>query len=226
MTAVDQSISNACSIVHVVLNNNTITNTANNTPLHLHEDYTYGSYESSDVINGKRSWIDQVFGKAIWIKNNHWIIGLIGHIGTNKATFYAHNKFSGLSDSNNQWLYKNDGQWSLPEDPNDIRIEISYNETDSSVEPALTQNCGSSVTNKTDTSNAALYFEFHNNIHNFAPFENINKFREMEVAKGSSFFVSIQDKMLLIFNGHPKKSVWLKKAYLIFPKVLYSNPAI
>ena len=149
MTPVDQSISNnlfdntshACTIVHVVLNNNTENNTANNTPLHLHEDYTYGSYEeSSDFINGKRSWIDQVFGKAIWIKNNVWIIGLIGHIGTNKATFYAHNEFSGLSDSKNQWYYKDDGQWILPEDPNDIRIEITYSETDS--------------------SNAALYFEF------------------------------------------------------------------
>ena len=139
-TAVDQSISNdlfgipsyACSIVHVVLNNNT--------PLHIHEDYAYGSYESSDVINGKISWIDQVFGKAIWIQHNFWIIGLIGHIGTNKATFYAQNEFSGLSDSNNQWHYRNDGQYFLPEDPNDIRIEITYNETDS--------------------SNAALYFEF------------------------------------------------------------------
>ena len=133
-TTVDQSISNdlfnACSIVHVVLNNNTVNNTANNTPLHLHEDYTYGSYEeSSDFINGKRSWIDQVFGKAIWIQNNNWIIGLIGHIGTNDATFYAHNNFSGLSDSNNQWHYKGDGQWILPEDPNDIRIEMSGDET-------------------------------------------------------------------------------------------------
>ena len=144
LTAVDQSISNdlfditsnACSIVHVVLNNNT----ANNTPLHLHEDYTYGSYELSNVINGKRSWKDHVFGKAIWIQHNNWIIGLIGHIGTNKSTFYAHNQFSGLSDSNNQWHYKSDGQWILPEDPNDIRIEITYSETDS--------------------SNAALYFEF------------------------------------------------------------------
>ena len=128
-TTVDQPISNdlfgipsyACSIVHVVLNNNAV----NNTPLHLHEDYAYGSYEPSDVINGKRSWIDHVFGKAIWIKHNKWIIGPIGHIGTNKATFYAHNQFSGLFNSNNQWHYKNDGQWILPEDPNDIRIEIS-----------------------------------------------------------------------------------------------------
>ena len=148
MTAVDQSISNdlfgitsyACSIVHVVLNNNTVNSIANNTPLHLHEDYTYGSYEeSSDFINGKRSWIDQVFGKAIWIKDNTWIIGLIGDIGTNKATFYAHNQFSGLSDSNNQWHYRGDGQWILPEDPNDIRIKIIY---------------------ETDSSNSALYFEF------------------------------------------------------------------
>ena len=138
LTAVDQSISNdlfditsnACSIVHVVLNNNTVNNTANNIPLHLYEDYTYGSYESSNFINGKRSWIDQVFGKAIWINNNFWRIGLIGHIGTNKATFYAHNEFSGLSDSNNQWHYINyvngSKQWILPEDPNDIKIEISY----------------------------------------------------------------------------------------------------
>ena len=133
LTPVDQSISNdlfgitsyACSIVHVVLNDNIVNNTANNIPLHLHEDYTYGSYELSNFINGKRSWIDQVFGKAIWFKNNGWIIGLIGHIGTNKATFYAQNEFSGLSDSNNQWHYKNDGQWILPEDPNDIKIEIS-----------------------------------------------------------------------------------------------------
>ena len=133
------------SIVHVVLNITTVNNTANNTPLHLHEHYTYGSYEeSSDFINGKRCWIDQVFGKAIWIQHNFWIIGLIGHIGTNKATFYAQNEFSGLSDSNNQWHYINyvngSKQWILPEDPNDIRIEITYNETDS--------------------SNAALYFEF------------------------------------------------------------------
>jgi hypothetical protein len=137
-TAVDQSISNdlfgitsyACSIVHVVLNNNTVNSIANNTPLHLHEDYTYGSYEeSSDFINGERSWIDQVFGKAIWFKPNTWIIGLISHIGTDKATFYAHNDFSGLSDSNNQWHYKGDGQWILPEDPNDIRIEMSNDET-------------------------------------------------------------------------------------------------
>ena len=141
-TAVDQSTSNdlfgitsyACSIVHVVLNNNTEENTANNTPLHLHENYTYGSYEeSSELINGKRSWIDQVFGKAIWFKHNIWatniwMIGPIGHIGTNKATFYAHNEFSGLSDSNNQWHYKGDGQWILPEDPNDIKIEISNDE--------------------------------------------------------------------------------------------------
>ena len=146
-TAVDQSISNdffgttsyACSIVHVVLNDNTVNSTANNTPLHLHEDYSYGSYEPSSFINGKTSWIDQVFGKAIWIKHNVWIIGLIGHIGTNKATFYAHNVFSGLSDSNNQWHYKDDGQWILPEDPNDIRIKIIY---------------------ETDSSNSALYFEF------------------------------------------------------------------
>ena len=134
LTTVNQSISNdlfgipsySCSYaIHVVLDNNAVNNTANNTPLHLHEDYAYGSYESSDLINGKRSWIDQVFGKAIWIKHNFWIIGLIGHIGTNKATFYAQNEFSGLSDSNNQWHYKNDGQWIIPEDPNDIRIEIS-----------------------------------------------------------------------------------------------------
>ena len=128
-TTVDQSISNdlfnACSIVHVVLNNNTVNSIANNTPLHLHEDYTYGSYELSNVINGKRSWKDHVFGKAIWIQHNNWIIGLIGHIGTNKSTFYAHNGFSGLSDIKNQWHYKSDGQWILPEDPNDIRIEIS-----------------------------------------------------------------------------------------------------
>ena len=148
MTAVDQSISNdlfgitsnACSIVHVVLNNNTVKNTAKNSPLHLHEDYAFGSYESSNFINGKRSWIDQVFGKAIWFKPNTWIIGLIGHIGTNKATFYAHNQFSGLSDSNNQWHYKDDGQWILPEDPNDIRIEISY---------------------ETFESNFGTYLEFH-----------------------------------------------------------------
>ena len=148
-TAVDQSISNdlfgitsyPCSIVHVVLNNNTVNSIANNTPLHLHEDYTYGSYEeSSDFINGKRSWIDQIFGKAIWIKYNTWIIGLIGHIGTNKATFYAHDQFSGLSDSNNQWHYKDDGQWILPEDPNDIRIEIS---------------------DETFQSNFVTYLEFH-----------------------------------------------------------------
>ena len=139
LTAIDQSTSNdsfgitsyPCSIVHVVLNNNTINNTANNTPLHLHEDYTYGSYEeSSDFINGKRSWIDQVFGKAIWFKpnTNSWYIGLIGHIRTNNGAFYAPNDFSGLSDSNNQWHYKGDGQWILPEDPNDIRIEISNDE--------------------------------------------------------------------------------------------------
>ena len=145
-TVADQSISNdlftsyPCSIVHVVLNNNTINNTANNTPLHLHEDYSYGSYEPSSFINGKTSWIDQVFGKAIWIKHNVWIIGLIGHIGTNKGTFYAHNVFSGLSDSNNQWHYKDDGQWILPEDPNDIRIEIS---------------------DKTFQSNFGTYLEFH-----------------------------------------------------------------
>ena len=130
-TAVDQSISNdlfnACSIVHVVLNNNTVKNTAKNSPLHLHEDYAFGSYESSNFINGKRSWIDQVFGKAIWFKpnTNSWYIGLIGHIRTNNGAFYAPNDFSGLSDSNNQWHYKSDGQWILPEDPNDIRIEIS-----------------------------------------------------------------------------------------------------
>ena len=138
-TAVDQSISNdlfgitsyPCSIVHVVLNNNTINNAANNTPLHLHEDYTYGSYEeSSEFINRKRSWIDQVFGKAIWFKpnTNSWIIGLIGHIRTNNGAFCSPNDFSGLSDSNNQWHYKGDGQWILPEDPNDIRIEISNDE--------------------------------------------------------------------------------------------------
>ena len=148
LTTIDESTSNdlfgitsyPCSIVHVVLNNNTINNTANNTPFHLHEDYTYGSYELSNVINGKRSWKDHVFGKAIWIQHNNWIIGLIGHIGTNDATFYAHNNFSGLSDSNNQWHYKGDGQWILPEDPNDIRIEIS---------------------NKTFQSNFGTYLEFH-----------------------------------------------------------------
>ena len=134
-TTVDQSISNdlfnACSIVHVVLNNNTVNSIANNTPLHLHEDYTYGSYEeSSNFINGKRRWIDQVFGKAIWFKpnTNSWYIGLIGHIRTNNGAFYAPNDFSGLSDSNNQWHYKGDGQWILPEDPNDIRIEIKDDE--------------------------------------------------------------------------------------------------
>ena len=152
MTAVDQSISNdACSIVHVVLNDNIVNNTANNIPLHLYEDYTYGSYESSNFINGKRSWIDQVFGKAIWFKNNGWIIGLIGHIGTNKATFYAHNEFSGLSDTNNQWYYKDDGQWILPEDPNDIRIEITYNENDST----------NAACYDTFQSNFGTYLEFH-----------------------------------------------------------------
>ena len=54
-------------------------------------------------------------------------------------------------------------------------------------------------------------------IHNFAPFENINAFRDMEVAKGSRFFVSIEDKKCsMSFNGHPKKNIlgWLKKALI------------
>ena len=54
------------------------------------------------------------------------IVGLLDfldQISQGFGDFYAPNHFSGLTDSANQWHFKNhEGNWKIPSDPNDVQV--------------------------------------------------------------------------------------------------------
>ena len=63
--------------------------------------------------------------KAIWYvsSSNRWTIGILDHISQELGDFYANNHFSGLTDSANQWHFKDDNRkWKIPSVPNDIQV--------------------------------------------------------------------------------------------------------
>ena len=106
-----------CSIINVFLKNE---------PFYLHTHYTYGNYNASEtLVNGKRYWKNYLYYKAIWYvsSNNRWTIGILDQISQGLGDFYAPNHFSGLTDSANQWHFKNhEGNWKIPSDPNDVQV--------------------------------------------------------------------------------------------------------
>ena len=60
---------------------------------------------------------------AIWYNTemNIWIIGLVENLGSNTGKYIAKNKFGGLTDSENEWMFFNDGWKVAP--PNDITVQ-------------------------------------------------------------------------------------------------------
>ena len=106
-----------CSILNVILKNE---------PLYLHTSYLYGNYTASEtLVNGKSYWKNIRMVKAIWYvsSSNRWTIGILDHISKGLGDFYANNQFSGLTDSANQWHFKDDNRkWKIPSVPNDIQV--------------------------------------------------------------------------------------------------------
>ena len=108
--------SSNCSTIQVILKNE---------PLIKYESYTYGTFEESDLVNGRKTWKNSLSGTAIWYMSskNQWMIGQGHYIGKDSADFSALDQFSGISDNRNQWNYKDDsGKDKLPTDPNDITV--------------------------------------------------------------------------------------------------------
>ena len=106
-----------CSIINVILKNE---------PFHLLTHYTYGHYNVSEtLLNGKTYWKNPHYVAAIWYvsSSNRWTIGALDQISQGLGDFYAPNHFSGLTDSGNQWHFKDEeGNWKIPSDPNDIQV--------------------------------------------------------------------------------------------------------
>ena len=112
---IDTTSSN-CSTIQVILKNE---------PLIKYKSYTYGTFEESDLVNGRKTWKNSLSGTAIWYMSskNQWMIGQGHYIGKDSADFSALDQFSGISDNRNQWNYKDDsGKDKLPTDPNDITV--------------------------------------------------------------------------------------------------------
>ena len=107
-----------CLIINVILKNE---------PFYIHTSYLYGNYNASEtLVNGKSYWKNPRYDKAIWYvsRSNCWTIGILDDISKGLGDFYANNYFSGLTDSANQWHFKDDnGKWKIPSDPNDIQVK-------------------------------------------------------------------------------------------------------
>jgi hypothetical protein len=111
--------------------------TLKNEPYELCTWYTYGNYIIAEtLVNGKSNWKDPTYDAAIWYvsngnywtigsyvsNGNYWTIGSFLH-WKGLGDFYALNDFSGLTDSGNQWHFKDlQGNWKIPSDPNDIQV--------------------------------------------------------------------------------------------------------
>jgi hypothetical protein len=87
-----------------------------------------GTYEFATIVDGKPSYVNDY--KAIWYKSSHniWIIGNVENIGQTLASLVAQDEFSGLTDTNNEWLYYFEGSW-VPSSPNDINVTCKNGET-------------------------------------------------------------------------------------------------
>ena len=98
-----------------------------------------GSYDISYEL---QSYVND--GYAIWYdsSNSLWVIGKVENIGQSSAYLLAYDSFSGLTDTNNEWLYYFDGNW-VPSSPNDINV------TCKNVENLMTPST-SSITTSTD----------------------------------------------------------------------------
>ena len=82
-----------------------------------------GNYQSATQVNGKPSWKKDLY--AIWYAqsvNVDWVIGSLSKIGSSNGWIFAINNFSGITDSQNQWIYWNGNALTYPSDPNDIQI--------------------------------------------------------------------------------------------------------
>ena len=80
-----------------------------------------GSYEISYEVNGKPSYVKD--DRAIWYvpSSNIWVISNLEVIGQDLAYIYAYDDFSGLTDTNNEWLHYFEGNW-IPSSPNIINV--------------------------------------------------------------------------------------------------------
>ena len=85
-----------------------------------------GTYEISDMVDGRPSWIFHENKKAIWYdpKQEHWKIGSLNNLG--KTTSSLHSIGNGDLDPPNipigQWKYLNNSKWNKVDD-NDVIIE-------------------------------------------------------------------------------------------------------
>ena len=106
-----------CSIIDVFLKND---------PYYYCTWYSHGIYNALEtLVNGKSWWKSPTYDSAIWYvsNSNRWTIGSLDHISNGHGDFYAPNHFSGLTDSRNQWHFKDDsGSWKIPEHPDDIQV--------------------------------------------------------------------------------------------------------
>ena len=106
-----------CSIIDVILKNE---------PHYFCTWYSHGIYNALEtLVNEKSWWKSSTYDSAIWYvsNSNRWTIGSLDHISNGHGDFYAPNHFSGLTDSANQWHFKDDnGKWKIPSDPNDIQV--------------------------------------------------------------------------------------------------------
>ena len=86
----------------------------------------HGTYQLSDTVNGKPSWI--MNSHAIWYDNGKvksWIIGEKKDIGKNLAYIYALSVSEGPDDNSNIWRYTNDNLKWVKTDLKDVSIQCT-----------------------------------------------------------------------------------------------------
>ena len=58
--------------------------------LSIHQSFFEGSYEVSEKINGKPTWVTH--SSAIWYSQQQWVIGDLSDIGGNSGGIFAYEK--------------------------------------------------------------------------------------------------------------------------------------
>ena len=70
------------------MKNNILNVTLKNDELKAHLKYQ-GTYEISDMVNGKPSWIFHENKRAIWYDRGNWNVGFLRNLGTETTKLYS-----------------------------------------------------------------------------------------------------------------------------------------